>query len=83
METPDTEMIKKKKKRFGREAEAQSFLNDCPLPICILGTPEKQSLQELFPHEGRVEELLSQHCNRVFNPFQRTCQRENRIKYDT
>lgn len=81
METPDTDMIFKK--RSGREAVAQSFLNDCPLPICALGTPEKQSPQDLFPHEGRVEELPSKHCIRVFTPFQKTCRGENRIKYDT
>lgn len=73
----------KKKKRFVREAVAQSFLNDCPLPICVLGTPEKQSPQDLFPHGGRVEEFPSKHRNRVFTPFQKTCEGENRIKYDT
>lgn len=36
METPDTDLIKKK---FGKEAVAKSFLNDCPLPMCALGTP--------------------------------------------
>lgn len=52
METPDTDLILKKKK-FVRKAVAKLFLSDCRLlPICTLRTSENQTTQDLFAHEG-------------------------------
>lgn len=65
METPDTDLIKTKKK-FGRKAVAKSFLGDCHfLPTCALGTPENQTTQDpLLTKKGRKVPLKP--WNRVF-----------------